>query len=1048
MLTLEQVARLFTQRNWSRGEELNTQGLVVEVSADPAGQHLSGTVATRQGGKEYEVSIASTSKGVFCDCQCPIGQFCQHAAALCHAHWQSASQRIAVSEAQITQWLATAAPEQGQLTRCLLFVINHRHGQHGMGFEVQLETCQRLKSGELSTTSRPLALPDSGVSLPWMSQQERHLCSDIIAHRQPDGCCYDYALLHELVATGRAFWQQRTDRALSWQQPLTVDVSIQQTEKGLVELQLVNRPGEVLATIPPVWLDRESQQMCPLESQIAPEALSWLTGFPVMDVEQFQWSWPQIQQRLGDQAEFLSAPKHIQTPQQIEPNTRVYLFSQASKPQNGVLRLEFDYQGISINPLSDSATYTDTRGALCYRNTAFELAVMEQLQELGFKQYQTLDSKWQVLQHCQWYLTDLGHWYHIVHKVCEDWRQRGWQVTLDDNFYYQVQEGSDGLALSVQETETGMFATTLTTELEEQSVSLIPLLSAAIKKQGIKAWLEAEALPDFVYLPLGKGEAIAVDAETVKSLVTDLLQFIPEQQGQEEVLMPAHLLARPMQSKQVLVQGRHVPLTDRIEALTHIRDVLIPHDLTAKLRNYQQNGLRWLQHLDRIQLGGLLADDMGLGKTLQVLAYIAGLKEQQQLSAPVLVLAPTSVVYNWQTEAAKFTPGLNTRLIQGNQRSALLENLRDADLVITSYALISRDLSHYLDQSFRAVIVDEAQVLKSKTTALYKSLSQLSARQWFALTGTPVENHLGELWTKFSLLQPALLGNQSQFNQLFRKPIEKHNDKQAQQRLMARIEPFVLRREKRQVATELPEKTEIIQYVPLDEKQRLWYETVRASVDEKIRALIAQQGIASSQIDILSAMVKLRQICCHPALLPQANAKRVKRAGKLDWLAEMLPPMLAEGRKILIFSQFTSMLDKVNTELNALDIDTALLTGATADRPGQIERFTQGQASVFLISLKAGGSGLNLTEADTVIHLEPWWNPSAQQQATDRAYRIGQTRRVMVYHLIAPGTIEERMLALQAGKQRLAEQVIPTVMGQQQQALSAESIAELLKPLN
>ena len=435
-------------------------------------------------------------------------------------------------------------------------------------------------------------------------------------------------------------------------------------------------------------------------------------------------------------------------------------------------------------------------------------------------------------------------------------------------------------------------------------------------------------------------------------------------------------------------------------------------------------GVAWLQFLRSFELGGILADDMGLGKTVQALAHILIEREAGRLDRPALVIAPTSVVPNWKAETARFAPELRVHVSHGLKRKEEFGQFARSDLVLTTYPLLARDKEALLAQEFHLVILDEAQQIKNAKTQAAKVVQQLKARHRLCLTGTPLENHLGELWSLFHFLMPGFLGDADAFRRLYRTPIEKRADEPRRLSLARRIRPFVLRRTKEQVAAELPAKTEIGEVIELGDAQSDLYETVRAAMDERVRAEIAARGLAQSQIVVLDALLKLRQICCDPRLLKLDAAKKVKDSAKLARLLEMLEELLAEGRRVLLFSQFTSMLELIEQDLKARGIGYVKLTGETRDRKKPVDAFQSGKVPLFLISLKAGGTGLNLTAADTVIHYDPWWNPAVENQATDRAHRIGQDKPVFVYKLIVAGSVEEKIAQLQAKKAALAAGVL------------------------
>ncbi|RVU81302.1 heavy metal resistance protein CzcA [Leucothrix sargassi] len=460
-----------------------------------------------------------------------------------------------------------------------------------------------------------------------------------------------------------------------------------------------------------------------------------------------------------------------------------------------------------------------------------------------------------------------------------------------------------------------------------------------------------------------------------------------------------------------------------------------PQGFIGELRPYQQQGLAWLQFLAQTEHGGVLADDMGLGKTAQTLAHILMEKQAGQLTErPVLIVVPTSLMHNWQKETEKFTPELSVLLLHGANRHDDFDKIKQHDIVLTTYPLVVRDEEILKNHQFHQIILDEAQNIKNPHSKSAQVLRSLTAKHRLCLTGTPMENHLGELWSLFYFLMPGFLGSQDVFNKHYRHPIEKKGDNRKRERLVNRIKPFMLRRLKTDVAKELPPKTTIEVNIDMNDEQSKLYEAVRATMQDSIKQIIAQQGFKRSQIQILDALLKLRQVCCHPSLLnldslpkgKSAVKSKAMHSAKLDYLIETVTDMVAEGRKVLIFSQFTSMLALIEQRLHSENIGFSKLTGKTKKRSEAIEVFQSGQVPVFLISLKAGGVGLNLTTADTVIHYDPWWNPAAEDQASDRAWRIGQDKPVFVYKLITNQSIEEKILTMQKNKAELAQSILST----------------------
>ncbi|MFW5816491.1 MAG: DEAD/DEAH box helicase, partial [Wenzhouxiangella sp.] len=446
--------------------------------------------------------------------------------------------------------------------------------------------------------------------------------------------------------------------------------------------------------------------------------------------------------------------------------------------------------------------------------------------------------------------------------------------------------------------------------------------------------------------------------------------------------------------------------------------------LAAVLRDYQRQGLGWLQFLREAGFGGILADDMGLGKTVQTLAHVLTEKDAGRLDRPALVVAPTSLMFNWRAEAHRFAPQLKVLLLHGPRRRGDFQWIADSDLVLTTYPLLARDIDWLERERWHLVILDEAQAVKNPRTRAARAVRRLQTRHRLCLTGTPMENHLGELWSQFDFLMPGLLGAERAFRAQFRLPIEQFGSSERRALLARRVRPFFLRRTKAEVAPELPAKTEIVRSVPLVGSQHRLYESLREEMRERVRSALKAQGAERGRMVILDALLRLRQACCDPRLLDwteHTGSASAPQSAKLELLMDLLPEMVIEGRRILLFSQFVRMLELIEQELVRRGIGFVKLTGRTRDRQKVIEAFQRGDAPVFLISLRAGGVGLNLTTADTVIHYDPWWNPAVEDQATDRAHRIGQDRKVFVYRLLTEGTIEQRVQRLQASKRELID---------------------------
>ena len=449
----------------------------------------------------------------------------------------------------------------------------------------------------------------------------------------------------------------------------------------------------------------------------------------------------------------------------------------------------------------------------------------------------------------------------------------------------------------------------------------------------------------------------------------------------------------------------------------------LPTHATAEFREYQLKGFGWLWFMYKYGLNGILADDMGLGKTLQALTVLQKAKEVDG-SMPTLVICPTTVVFNWESEIQKFAPELTCLKLAGSDRKNHFKEIPNYDVVITSYALTRRDIKHFKDINFRYIILDESQNIKNAMSQTAQAVKQLQANHKLALSGTPIENKLEELWSVFDFLMPGFLLSVAEFNARYVNPIMERQDKTVEKRLKLQIYPFILRRMKRDVAKDLPDKVENIAYCELTDEQKDFYLQVLDSTKEELFKSIEQNGLEKSRLSIFSALLRLRQICCHPRLYDKENVKHIMSSGKFEKLKSMLEEIISEGHRVLLFSQFVNMLDIVKGWLEREGIEYEYLTGKTKDRQAAVEHFNNSKIPIFLISLKAGGTGLNLTGADYVIHYDPWWNPAVEDQATDRAYRIGQTKKVFVYRLITKNTVEEKIQKLKTIKRNLVDSVI------------------------
>ncbi|RZT05516.1 Helicase conserved C-terminal domain-containing protein [Duganella sp. CF402] len=651
-----------------------------------------------------------------------------------------------------------------------------------------------------------------------------------------------------------------------------------------------------------------------------------------------------------------------------------------------------------------------------------------------------------------------AEWIRFARDGITALKDAGWKIEKTVKYRYDTQEVGDWYA-QVEEDEAdggrAWFELELGIMVEQERVPLLPVLVQLIRNAPNDfnpKVIANHGDEDQMLATLPDGSRVALPWGRVRPILNTLGELYFSDKIKSSLRMATLDAARLDEL------ARNVDMTwtggeelrdmgARLNQFGAVKRVATPAGLQATLRDYQTDGLSWMQFLREYGFAGILADDMGLGKTVQTLAHILVEKEAGRLTAPALVIAPTSLMGNWQEEAARFAPGLKVLLLQGKDRMGQFDQIDEADLVLTTYALLPRDEEKLREHDFHLVILDESHYIKNTRSKAAQSAGLLRARHRLCLSGTPLENHLGELWSQFHFLLPGLLGDEKGFNTVFRHPIERQDDPLRRALLNRRIKPFLLRRTKDSVAKELPPKTEMVRKVELTGAQRDLYETVRLAMDQKVREEIDRKGVARSQIVILEALLKLRQVCCDPRLV-KSTTKKQQAAGsaKLADLMQMVEDLLEEKRKILVFSQFTSMLELIEEELEARDIPYALLTGDTKDRSAQVAAFQQGAVPIFLISLKAGGVGLNLTAADTVIHYDPWWNPAAENQATDRAWRIGQDKPVFVYKLIAKGTLEEKIQVLQQKKSDLAQSILAEGESQKM-ALTQEDLQQIFAPL-
>lgn len=551
------------------------------------------------------------------------------------------------------------------------------------------------------------------------------------------------------------------------------------------------------------------------------------------------------------------------------------------------------------------------------------------------------------------------------------------------------------------------------------------------------------------YHRLKNGDFFSLEDSSIEelSMLVDAMKIKPEELSEEQLQRPVYhalYLDKMLEQNHEIYAERDAGFRQLVRDFRTVdeSEFETPEGLADIMRPYQISGYKWLRTVEHFGFGGILADDMGLGKTLQMIAVLAAAKERGEAGIS-LIVCPASLVYNWLDEFSRFAPHMKVRAVEGtrNERKKIIETSDSCDALVTSYDLLKRDIKNYEEKEFEYQIIDEAQYIKNHSTAAAKAVKIISGRRRFALTGTPIENRLSELWSIFDYLMPGFLYSYEEFRKKLEIPISKNSDEQATRQLKRMVAPFILRRIKSDVLKDLPEKTEEVYYAKMDKKQQQAYDgqvvLMKQELDEQ-----TDDSFNRSKIQILAELTRIRQICCDPSLVFENYDGE---SAKLAACMELLESAIEGEHKVLLFSQFTSMLEIIEKELDRRNIRHYMLTGATPKktRMEMVQSFNSDDVPVFLISLKAGGTGLNLTGADVVVHYDPWWNVAVQNQATDRAHRIGQMKNVSVYKLITKGTIEEKIVSLQDSKKDLADEILSGEMGGLA-AMSREELLELL----
>lgn len=729
-----------------------------------------------------------------------------------------------------------------------------------------------------------------------------------------------------------------------------------------------------------------------------------------------------------------------------------------------LLALSFDYAGMVVPALTDE----DDDACGVVRDRRAELRARRLIEGFGALDLSCLDAlaaapgvQADYVIACEGTASD---YCTFQSAVVPQLRRLGFRVTVDAAHEWKTLEPEPRWYADIEEMEKkerdpnreDWFGVELGIELGGQRVPLLPALLDLLEKSanGDGLFDLARRAGKCVAVPVKEHVYLSLPTERLRSILRVLAELYNGKPLERGVLpIPGAKLGALERLDEVFQNEEDAELRFTGGAREAWRDasalgepapVEQPDGLRATLRPYQMQGLAWLQHLVDRGVGGVLADDMGLGKTLQTIAHLALMKQRGLLTSPAIIVAPTSLVNNWARETSKFAPRLRVLSIHGPDRAPCYEKIDTADVVVTSYPVVIRDEEKLAEFSFSILVLDEAQTIKNDKSRAHGAVRGVRAEHRLCLSGTPVENHLGELWALSDFLNPGLLGDELHFSRFYRFPIEKQRNAERLATLREILAPYILRRTKAEVAKELPPKTELHRPIDLRGDQRELYESIRVAAHAEVRKIIKKKGLSASTIPILGALTKLRQVCCDPRLVNMSGST-VKESAKLRVFEDLTNQLLADGHRVLVFSQFTTMIGLIEDSLRARKIAFTTLTGNTQDRPTAIGRFEKGEVDVFLISLRAGGTGLTLTGADMVIHYDPWWNPAVQAQATDRAYRIGQSRPVFVHHLYVAGSVEERMLRLQRKKRIVADAILGE--GEGGAALTEDDVELLFAPL-
>lgn len=1053
------LARETDAASWRRGSRYfrDARATLTEVERLPdGGMRLIGTCrGTEVEPYRQRIEIRGEGNRIELDgeCSCPVGYNCKHVVALVLT-WQALAPREPAARDEVVDWLAEMPDVDDtadESPEALLFLLDRGHDRNG-DIEIQFNIARLKKDGTWGKgrATHASAIHNASHRPSYLRPVDEEILALIRASRQhgwarefvPSGAAGHLALM-KIAESGRAFWSAERHGPFRRGEPRKLTLGWTGDRKSGYRMQMSIRGGGVpVPAEPPCYVDPDSLTIGELELPpgVDSRKLEWLERAPVIPAESAQrlshklaMTMPDLPTPVDVGYEVIDAPPSGWLSVEFDP----------AHPALARASLHYRYEELTVPPDHPQTELIVESGAhllKLQRDLNAEIALGQTLADSGLEAID--EQRFRMAGELEGTaLRDA--WLDWLQTSAPPMRQAGWRIELvgDEDFTVSASDGIDGeVETRTDASRNDWFSLHFDLEFDGGKTPLLPLVSQLLQHY------RPGDLPETLYLDSGEGHYVSVPAEQIEPVLKTILDLF-DRLDDDTLELARPDATRLLDLEGIPVRGATGPkkLARKLADFSGLKPVKLPTTFKGRLREYQQHGVEWLQFLREHGFGGILADDMGLGKTVQTLAHLAVEKRAGRMQNPSLVVAPTSLMGNWRREAALFAPKLKVLVLHGPGRAHDFARLAEIDLVLTTYPLLPRDRTALLKQRWHYLILDEAQQIKNPKAQAAQVARKLDCQHRLCLTGTPMENHLGELWAQFDFLMPDFLGDRESFNRIYRTPIEKHDDSERLERLNRRTAPFLLRRTKDQVAAELPPKTELLRYAQFDPSQARLYESVRLTMEKKVRTAIAAKGLARSHIIVLEALLKLRQVCCDPRLLGKNTPGAADTpSAKFNLLFDLLPEILEEGRRVLLFSQFTTMLDLIEKELEKRGMTYAKLTGQTRKRDETIQRFRQGDTNLFLVSLKAGGVGLNLVEADTVIHYDPWWNPAVEHQATDRTHRIGQDKPVFVYKLITEGTVEKKILALQERKQKLAQSVYGKGRKQDQPPIDEETIRTLL----